>query len=710
MSLPFYFAALPKEDIGPELVAKVTGYYADPRVISIIGAQRVSYSTYYNVGNTWTTTSRTGGINIGSGGEQGEQVIVHVNHARALARNVAARITNPKFIWEPQASTRSSKSSRAVVKARDVLEHYWHNCNHEELRALSVESAATMGEGFTHYTWDEWSGGEYERMEETSVYRGAVHAEDVLPLNVIRDPWRFPYSNGDWQIVRQRINKFEMAARVGRPRAGDAEGDAEARQKAVLESSTSITGWPAPFLMSAFGAAWSNNDIDVLRFYHRRTAVLPRGRDVTFLASGAVLDFRDLEWKRIPLIRRVEGELRGTPFGYPSFWEIVNLQQLYDTLQTAVATNQATFAGQLIGIKRGSGVNMMQLGSALSAIECDDEKAVWPIQLTKSPPEVFPHMESLLRHMERQMGASKISFGEAEGDRQSGTSQALLSAQLTENASGFQTSDVKAIKDGAELILNMVQVKATVPVEIARVSQSKAGAFGAKMEVRGEDLKDIDQVFINLGSPITQNTEGRVKALQVASTLNIPVTAEGFWQVLNTGRLEPVAESDVEQAILIQQENEQIITGVVPQVLLTDDHFRHGHQHTITMSDVTARGDEKAVAAYMAHMNEHYKLAYNWNAPDTIDPMTGMLIDGPRHDPMYNPRMQGLARGVPPPPPAPMALPPAGDVSEPAPAIEAPQMPGNPDAGVMPPLPSMPKNPATGEKFAPNTPPTAAGR
>ncbi len=559
-----------------------------------------------------------------------------------------------------------------------------------------MEEATFLGEGWTHYEFASELGTKYDVDQNGNpINTGNVTAESILPWNVIRDPWQYPYdleapSGTQWLILRVWRNKWDLIAKYPE------------MEEEIRKAPSIMSGWPSPLMPTSTGAIWTQDKVETLIMYHRKGPAIPGGRTVTALGNGTVLDFHDLEWDKIPVIRRVESDLPGTPYGLPSFWGIVNLQQLYNELQSAVATNQATFAGQLIGIRRGTNLNLMQLGSALSAIECDDEKGVWPIQLTASPPEVFGHMESIVRHMERIMGASKISFGEAEGDRQSGSSQALLSAQLTENSSTFQTSDTTALKMTGSLILNMLSTKATMPIQIGRVGRAQT-ARGRNMSVSAKDLAGVSsRVFVNLGSPISQTTEGRIKALQVAGTfpqVQQSITPAQFWQVLETGRNEPVVESDVEEGLNIQRENELIVQGKMPPeitVLVTDDHFRHGHEHTITMSDPATRMDPKAVAAFTAHMTKHYCYAYN--VPEMApDPMTGAPVPGPQMDPMYNARMQGLARGVPPamPPPITSATPPPAE-GESTPT----QPPGNPDAGSAK-MPEQPKNPETGKRFVP---------
>lgn len=674
-----YFAALPPEEIGDAIMERVKTYYADGRVALIHSCQDEAYREFYPT----LAGSRNGAagsiLGVKRDGDQGERVAVRVGHSRNLALNKVAMITNPKLAWQPQARRYDSQSIAAQRTAKSVLEHFWHNRGLETLRIQAVEHVMVFGEGFQLHQWNRF-GGDITARDPTSgdwVRPGDIEVTCPLPKHVIRDPWAKSWKECAWVGVYQTVPKHEAAALW--PKASEA-----------------ILGAPAYLPQASFteaetGSYWVKDNVALIRFYHRPTAVLPRGREVVVLVDGTVVEFHDLEYGMVPITRRAESEIIGTPFGYSSFWEIVNIQQVYDSLQSAIATNQTTFAGQLIGVRRGSGMNLEQLGSSLSALEVESKDDVFPIQLTKSPPEVFGHIESLKRNMENLMGSSAVARGEALGERQSGSAMAVLTAQQSQNAAPFATSDVEALKDQGTLVLRMVQKRARLPLRIGIVSKAKA-AMARELDVVGSDLEGVDRVLIDMGNPLTNTIAGRLEVMQTAAQNKIPVTADQFWQVMETGRLEPVTESITEEGLYILQENEKMGRGEAPVALSTDDALRHCKEHRTVLLNLAARENPAVVDAATQHFHQHYSLYF------------GVPLEAVPMDPLYRVRMMVLAGQEPPPPgPEQMALPPEGAPMQPPPEGAAP--PPMPHvAGAAPTRqPQLPVNKSTGQRWEPTT-------
>jgi hypothetical protein len=139
---------------------------------------------------------------------------------------------------------------------------------------------------------------------------------------------------------------------------------------------------------------------------------------------------------------------------------------------------------------------------------------------------------------------------------------------------------------------------------------------------------------------------------------------EEYLQVLNTGRLEPLTESDTNQLNNIRTENEFMMEGKPVNVIPGDDHPLHIKEHKCLLDNPEIRNNGQYVQAVLAHINQH---ADAWDMGDRI-----LAI------------LQGMR------PPGMMMMPPPGSG---APPESAGQQPPNPPGGRPPGPPGGPPGP-----------------
>jgi hypothetical protein len=683
-----YIGLQPREEIGRTVIGRVQMYYADTRVQQILQKQMIAYGYHYDVGAGWAGWGALPPTNMMQrGGDQGELAVIRVNHFRNLVMNKVAMISNAKFERRPRAQSDDYDAVHATELCGYALDHYRQSGGLEQLRIQRIECGLLLGEGLTWYGWNPSRGRPYainpltKRME----YTGDIEASNVLSWDVARNPYknwkdqpyltvRFP--NASKQILAAQFPEFA---------------------EAILDATNNTI---VPFFTpSQMTSALNVDDVEVFRFIHRPCEIegLEDGRLVTVLNTGVVLEDKPLDLRRFPLVRFTESpDVIGSAYGYASCWEYSGIQELYDALQSVVATNQSTFGYQNIAVKKGVDPRPMQLEGGLNVYECSDPKNdVVPLQLTKSPGEVFPHMDSLVRNMEKLSGVTQIDRGEAQGDRQAASAVALLSAQSIKNASPAQQSDVDAIREESQIILRLLRLHAKRPIPIAI---SERGQTPYERAIVGRDLGNVDDVDIELANPLQQTTEGRVAILQTFAQLKIELEPEQAMEVVKYGRLEPVTDRATKEGIRIRLENKMFLNGEVPRALITDDAIRHVKEHLEVLDD-GGRDKPDILQAVFAHVDDHYRNFYG---------------TGPEQDKLigtYRPNMMVLA-GLQPPPPAPGAMggapmpPPGTEGGAPPPEEGAPLPPAGPAQGPAAVLdqgggPRLPKNAATGQRWTP---------
>ncbi len=699
-----YFAATGVNEIGRLIMARAQNYYANTRVQEIIQKQRIAYRYYYDLGLDWAGWGTPGTTNqMQRGGEQGELALIRINHCRSLVRGQIAMVSNAKFDSKARAASDDYDAMRATIQCDFALDHYKQSGGLALRRIERIESASTVGEGFTHYGFDMNLGREYGANPETGKveHTGDVFSQNVMPWDVIRDPYKEWAQQRHVTVHFPRVNRWELMAQYPE------------HAQAILDSPTqSVVPYFTPVGNVSDGP--SSDDTEIYILYHLPSPIpgLERGRAVKILSSGLVLEDRALDVRVFPLTRVAEAGVMGSPFGYPSFWEYIGVQELYDNLQSIVATNQSTFGAQNIGVRTGVDPRPIQMAGGMNVwVSPDPSKDIVPLQLTKSPAEIFPHMQDLRHNMELLSGQTSINRGEAQGERQSGAMGALLSAESVKNASPYQTSDVEALKVESKILLRLLKANAKRPIRIGIHSR---GQTPYEMAITGHDLGETDDVDITLANPISQTDEGRLAMLQTMAQLKIPLKPEQFMEVITFGRLEPVTDGATSIGMRIRLENQQIAKGVAPRVMLSDNAIAHCTEHATVMSDA-GRDDPAVQGAFVQHVEEHYRNFYG-SDPEQ-DKLTGL----------YRPKMLTLF-GIMPPPPDPTqagpgvpGLPPPGapSLSPGGPGAEPPTSaetnappgaaPGTPGGGAPGKQPSFPTNPVTNTKYSPHNGGGSAG-
>jgi hypothetical protein len=668
-----YFAAATPDEIGNALFRKVSESGTWAETSEIIRRSERAYLYYFGMeyGGAHATSQ------VLRGGEQGELADVRVNHSRALAQTLFNLIAASKVVWQPVATNKDYSAESQAVLATNILEYYWHVRRVAQYAQRSLEEAIPFCESFVLTEWDETLGDDQGVDALGNIVKsGDIRFSNVMTWDVLRDPRKRSFEELNWVIVRLRRNRFDVAAQV-RARLAEAatEEEAEAIERLAeeVENVQPMENAARRMRMVANGgvpdeAEYDDEDLDLYLFLHKPTPMVPEGRETYFVSAKGVIKDGPLTYTQWPLHRVHHSELFGTPFAYSPYLEILGIQELMDSLETAIASNQSTFATQLILLPRGSGFEPDQLGKGLSAVYYDDKEPK-ALQLTRSPQEVFAHLETKKKDIEQLMGLNSVVRGEPLTGDQSGAALALLQAQAVQQSSGLQANYLRFVESIGNSVLELIRNRCPTPRRIAITG--KATSFLQKeQEFTGDSIGQIKQVRVETGNPLSQTAAGRAAIARELLQNQLVQTAEQYIQVLTTGRLEPLTQSVQNQLLLISRENEMLLRGEAP-ILTVDDHdVLHAREHASVMANPDARQDPAILAAYQEHMQAHFQ---QWMTKD--------------------PAWSAMLGQTPPPMPAPMP----GGVGPGAPPSGGPPGP-QPGVGEQANLPSMPVNPATGEQ------------
>lgn len=665
-----YFAARNKRDIGSHLIGKLKDCNTLVGKYGVREEEQNAYRHYYG---------RELGIGITTGaqrdGAQGEVLRARVNLARSLAKALLAIVTGAKMTWRPMARNGEVTAQKANTTAKHLLEDYWKNRGLDRVVSTWTEQAIALAQGFVFPEWDRMTGPTYAALENRLVKQGDITFHNVLPWDVFKDEKRKSAENLDWRFLRVEKNRWDLA------KVYHQLSDGKPSLDAILSATDPLGD----------GGGKDDDVANVYYFFHRPTPSLPVGREIIFLNEQCILFDSKLTYDEVPVYRLAADEMFGTPHGWSQFWDTLGVQELLDGAHEAVANNITTLGNTQIAIEQGTEERPDLNASGVS---------VWRypkggneprgINLAKNPPEAFNYLEQLPAWQRQMMGLNDVALGQPQTAQMNAQAFAVLASMAVQQASPLQAALVRAVSALGTGVLKTIRKRVTTERKLQITGSSSKHLFSEE-SYTGKDIEPVERCVVEVGNPQEQSPTGRTLILQdLMKIMGAKMTPEDYFQVLDTGRLDPVVRAMRDEKLLIQQEYEDLSQAINPPVHTFQNHPLHFRENAGVLHNPEALRNPSVVKAVQAHCDEHYVEFFG--LPPGTDP---------RMDPMYLDRIRLLLGQEPPgvatPPPPPSDVPPDEGGEGGAP----PAAPSEGSAPPLPPPPGMPPNPMTGAEFNP---------
>ena len=576
-----YFAIDAKLD---DLKGKVEEYVRQIKYVGYDTKFKKSYSYYY--GNGYYSKSDS----IIASGERGEETRVNVNTYRNLLRYQLSLVTSERPAYDVVPVNSDYDSLASAIVGEEVLEYYLRVRKLEDILKSAVEKAIYSSEGYVALQWDTKSGEFYGVDPDTSkpIKTGDIKFSTYAAWEVVRD-LSFTAEESNWMILTDTVNKYDLAERF------------EEFSDEILSLTKDVGS------VSFTDPGNSSEDACTLyTFYHKRTPVLPEGKMVLFTENDVLLDI-PLPYPEVPVYRVSPADLHGTNLGYTEAFDILGLQEINDELYSAVVTNNINHAKQCIVIPNDASFNYRDLADGASVIEVDPEyaNAVRAIQLTSSSPETYNLLDRNEAHMEKKTGINEVVRGDPSSNLRSGNALALVSAQSIKYNSSLQQSYARLLEDVGSAVLKFLQNFASTERFIEVVGKNNR-TFLKSFDK--DSLAGVSKVSAEISSPLSKTASGRIQIAENLLQQGLIKRPEQYIAVLDTGKLEPILESERSELLNIRAENEKMRAGEVPPALLTDNHALHIREHRSVLDDPESRLNPQVVEATLAHISEHEAL------------------------------------------------------------------------------------------------------
>lgn len=677
-----YFAALPSDELAKELGKKIKRYND---FIVRTGQARLwqcAMALYFgrHLGESGARMT-----SIADLGDDGELKGISVNDFRNLIKHTMALTTAQKPAFDPRAKNTDLESIQQARLFSNIIDDYVTEKRMNRHMVSAAERSLVMSRGSVYMTWEPSLGRPYTtdtvkgkdgqsmmddngQPKEKIVYEGDVAICAKSPCDVIGDPKVSDKTKHKWRIVRERENKWDLAARY--PHL--------AEDILKLDGSDPLNeglGVNLNLFFEGMRAVDDDEDmVPVYHFYHIKCDAAPNGRYMKLLGPDLWTYDGPIQYRRLPVFDITPGDIFDTAEGYSDSNDIMVLQKARNVMVSAMFTNLQAFGVQFVHLPEGCELSASQLNKGLAFLK-GGPPGTEPkgINLTASPPALVEFAQVLAGDMEKLMGINSVIRGDPAQNLKSGAALGRVQAMAIQFASNFQRSWAELLEDCGSFLLQLLQDFAKTERVVALAGKHNKGAM---QSFTGESLKGIDRVAVDLGNPIARTVAGR---LELADNLLAKggITAKEYIQVAETGQLDSATESEESQLELVRKENEALMDGKPVRAIVGDQHLLHGEEHLVVLNDplirdLAAQGDPKALAVVQSvtmHIQEHEQLFM------TQSPFFSMISKAPPPP-------------EPPPMPGPGGPPMEGGPQGPPPPGMGPQQP--PDAPPIPDLPPLP--------------------
>ena len=581
-----YWAAGPTRDCGDEILKRCQDYWTFCQSKGWFTMWRRLYYAYNPNRYSLAQTIQSG--------ESNEYRTIKVNHFRNLLEHIQTLSITDRPAWQPQSVNSDSRSQKQTIIANGVLDYMMREKRVERHLKDATRNALLFTEGFVSEWWDNDSGEALATDKETGTTRhsGDIRYASHEPVNIIRDPNLQSFSLRSWVVIRTFENKYDLAAKYP-------------EYKDEITSQPSGITIKNHYLGGNFLDKSTQSDlIQLLTFYHVKSAACPEGRQMTMLADGTILSDSILLYKHMPVHRIVASDQIGTPMGMSISQDLLPLQEMIDAHYTTILSINENYSIPKILLPIGSQVMADSLSAGFQTISYNSSAGKPDIMNMPTAPEgLFKAILQLQHDMETISGVNSVSRGNPEASLRSGSALALVQSMAIQFHAPLQQSYIQLLEDVGTATIQIMQDYADTPRIIQIAGKRNKGLV--QQTFSNKDIDSISRVQVQVGNPLSKTVSGRLSIAQDLLQNKIITSAAEYLMVLETGELEPLTQGPTLELLNLASENEMLQDGQNIPVLFTDDHVLHIQEHKSIASDPNIRSNPEQFGIIAQHIMQH---------------------------------------------------------------------------------------------------------
>lgn len=645
-----YWAALAPEDLGDAIACRIREFYEGLTQMGVLELWRHAHQAFYSLSESGSHEASK----VIEFGDDGEMLGIRSNQLRSIIRYILTSATADRPAWLPKATSARADALTQISTARQLLDYYFAKKGFEKALISVALRSLIYGKGYLWETWDVSAG---PKDQQTQKPLGDVIIKALSPCDVVCDLEREDEEQ-DWYIIRTWRNKFDLAAQY----APDTSPELEELREELIN--LTHDGPEADLLLkSQLNIGVINrktDDVAVWHLLHAPTLACPTGRYTIMTGKDRILFDGPLPFDELHVYNMTpEQFLEAGNLGYGAVWEIMGLQQVYDGMLSTAVSNFDAMGTNDVLLADGVNLGYEEIRDGLSVIRHPPGQEPKVLEKFQMADAFFRLFDGVRENMQLALGVNNVVRGDPEASLKSGSALALIQAQAVHFQSGFQGTYVRLQEKSGTGLIKILKRYATAPRLAAIVGPYESDALKA---FKAQDIEQIDRVDVEVGNPIYRTVAGKFDIATQLLDKGLIKNPNDYYQVLETGRLEPVSDPARRASLLVREENELLMQGpaVTPSidpmtgmpktdpmtgmpimqvegvpVAITHDPVAHIQGHADVLNSPDALGNPEVVNAVTNHIMEHMRL---WKAadPDLMTilgfPLAGMGMMPPEEE------------------------------------------------------------------------------
>lgn len=611
-----YFGRMPRfsQELGAEIFKKAESW---KQMTESNGVMRQARENFRLLHNAEADGTAFGDKAFSVVGEQDDQLRIRINKFRMFLKHIYNMTVSQKVAQQAKATNTEADSLLGAQLFDDVLDYYieqWKRGRIGKQLAKATWYCLSQPAGHVLVEWDATAGKPFvPNAGGAMIHTGDVYAKARSFLDVYFDTNAEDEDELEWLIVRDFINKYELAERFVDMR------DEILRLESKTEQDQS-TAW-----------GWDDNTdlVPVYKAFWRSSKVLPQGRLVWAVSPELVLldsdnpYLDDNDQAVIPVLTVKAEEGMGTLFGYCPGNDLAPIQEASNMAWSGVMTNEAAFGVGNIAVERGSDIAVQNVASGLNVIEyAEGKEPPKPFSVSANEGQSLKVIEMLGKEGGTVSGVNSVVQGNPEDALRaaSGRALGLIQAMAVQFNGPLQKSYQQLVNDFGNLLLLILRRFANTEQVTAIIGKDRAARMASWS---GENFRSVARVVAENVNPLSKTLAGSKEEAEFLASQGMVTSLDDYHTVSTTGQIEPLIEDKLTRNNLIAQENSALLKGTNPPSLVTDPHDLHVAKHLILLDSPYVRMNSPIVQVVLDHIQGHRDLAAQMAATQTPAPQPG---------------------------------------------------------------------------------------
>lgn len=601
-----YWALKSGKDLASALEDKERAYFESARARGLLTLWIVEYAAYY--GMDPESLNVMASKQLGFDGDEQEFIRFHINEVRTIIRQqiIMALGERPAFQGLTENSDHRSQVS-AEIADHVIRSMYRRYCEDGEWEV--AEGDGVFGAGASHMQWDP-QGGDQVSVDQpvtgpdgqpstakTKRKSGAPRVTTVFEWANVKEP-RFLGPEADWRIIRERDNRWNIAAKYP-----------EQREQILAQKTDDQYDFAALFNLD-----WdvSSNDACIIKhFYHPDCAAIPGGRYTIVFGSLVLWDGPCPTSEGVPVAEMCSSKFIETNFPFADSSELLAVQQALNQLNSDEFSNFATFGRQSVAMEKGTEITVDAIATGGKAFFYPSgAKPPSAVLMTAAPPTIGVAKD----YLHKRLDSISMVNGVARGDPsypnvRSGEMAALFHSIAIEYQSFRQRSLDRYRIRLANMMLDFVRRYSETQFLVELVGIEDRPYMD---EFTAEDLSGVKRVYIETVSPYQKTTAGKIEMAKLLLEAP-PEERAALYEMATVGNSSTFLRKDRSCELRIRRENEDLLTGSRAVMVTNGDHpqkHMRGHYADLERLLASDNPDMEAVKRFQDHITEHLQGYY----------------------------------------------------------------------------------------------------